>query len=59
MNVPRNKKNTTIVLTQETVHFGGMILDYRLVACPSQTERFRICSYIRKRDRRVGARMRH
>lgn len=43
MNVPQNRKHTSIVLTQETVHFGGMILDYRLVACPSQTERFRIC----------------
>ena len=31
-----------IVLTQETVSFGGMILDYRLVAYQSQTERFRI-----------------
>ena len=31
-----------IILAQETVHFGGMILDYRLVAYQSRTERFRI-----------------
>lgn len=42
MNTVPNSKHPSIVLTQETVHFGGMILDYRLVAYHSPTERFRI-----------------
>lgn len=32
----------SIVLAEETVRFGGMILDYRLAAYPSRNERFRI-----------------
>lgn len=42
MNTVRNNNQTPIVLTQETVHFGGMILDYRLVAYHSRVHRFRI-----------------
>lgn len=35
-------QHTPFILAQETVRFGGMILDYRLVAYQSRTERFRI-----------------
>ena len=37
-----SRSNSPIVLVQETVHFGGMILDYRLIAYRSRSERFRI-----------------
>lgn len=39
---PTHHPHSPIVLVQETVHFGGMILDYRLIAYRSRTERFRI-----------------
>lgn len=42
MNTEPTFQHKPIVLTQEAVCFGGMLLDYRLVAYHSQTERFRI-----------------
>lgn len=43
MNTDLSNEHKTILLAQETVSFGGMLLDYRLVACQSPSERFRIC----------------
>ncbi len=42
MNQDPTHQHPPIILIQETVRFGGMILDYRLVAYRSRTERFRI-----------------
>lgn len=42
MNVKPARKHRSIVLAQETVRFGGMLLDYRLVASTSETDRFQI-----------------
>lgn len=42
MNAESTVCNNPIVLTQETVCFGGLILDYRLNAYLSHAKRFRI-----------------
>lgn len=42
MNQDPTRQPKPITLAQETVRFGGMILDYRLNAYPSRIERFRI-----------------
>lgn len=42
MNHEASLSRDPIVLAQETIRFGGMILHYRLAAYHSQTERFRI-----------------
>lgn len=42
MNRKPAHKYGSIVLAQETVRFGGMLLDYRLVAGASETDRFQI-----------------
>lgn len=43
MNNEHTNDTKAVVVAQETVSFGGMLLDYRLLACQSPTERFRIC----------------
>lgn len=42
MNAESIGADCPIVLVGETVRFGGMILDYRLIAYPTQNERFHV-----------------